>query len=57
MNELAIIRNTAGPALPALIAGAGERPGWRFMCWSTLPAGPNPCFYQPASFWIIKFVR
>src|SRR5271166_2003283 len=35
-GSLAPIRNTAGPALPALIAGAGERASWRFVEFFTV---------------------
>lgn len=31
MRELTVTRNTAGPVLPALIAGAGERATPRFL--------------------------
>jgi len=37
--------------------GPGDDTRRRFMCWSALPAGPNPSFHQPASFGIIKFVK
>jgi hypothetical protein len=37
--------------------GPGDDTRRRFMCWSALPAGPNPSFHQPASFAIIKFVK
>ena len=36
MTELTFIGNTAGPALPALIAGAGERAAWRFLEFFTV---------------------
>jgi hypothetical protein len=36
MSDLAIIRNTAGPALPALIAGAGDRAVLRFLEYFTV---------------------
>jgi hypothetical protein len=37
--------------------GPGDDTQRRFMCWSPLPAGPNPSFHQPASFGIIKFAK
>jgi len=36
MSEAAIIRSTAGPALPALIAGAGHRAARRFLEYFTV---------------------
>ena len=30
-RDLAVIRNVAGPELPALVAGAGKKPAWRFL--------------------------
>lgn len=36
MSVLAVIRNTGGPALPALIAGAGEQASWRFVEFFTV---------------------
>src|SRR5271157_2326004 len=36
MSEAAIIRNTAGPVLPALIAGAGDRAVRRFLEFFTV---------------------
>jgi site-specific recombinase XerD len=35
-RDLVVIRNTAGPELPALIAGAGERAGLRFLEFFTV---------------------
>ena len=35
-RELAVIGNTAGPELPALIAGAGERAALRFLEFFTV---------------------
>src|ERR1022692_3960493 len=36
MSETAITRNTAGPVLPALIAGAGDRAALRFLEYFTV---------------------
>ena len=36
MPETAIIRNTAGPVVPALIAGAGDRAALRFLEYFTV---------------------
>ena len=36
MSDLTVTRNTGGPALPALIAGAGERASWRFVEFFTV---------------------
>ena len=36
MTELTLIGNKAGPALPALIAGAGERAAWRLLEFFTV---------------------
>src|SRR3984957_17477851 len=35
-TELTVIGNTAGPVLPALITGAGERAAWRFLEFFTV---------------------
>ena len=36
MSDLAVIRNTPGPVLPALIAGAGDRAALRFLEFFTV---------------------
>jgi site-specific recombinase XerD len=36
MSDLAVIGNTGGPAIPALIAGAGEQASWRFVEFFTV---------------------
>ena len=36
MSDLTVIQNTAGPELPALIAGAGKRASMRFLEFFTI---------------------